>query len=102
MRNFRKSMAAIGAAAFSTMSLFSFSSQAATFTWNGATVNWNLATNWQTGAPATDGTADLLFTSTGVTGTSGSPLLQNISASYNAKSITFSPTALSFFIGGSP
>ena len=57
---------------------------AATSTWTGGgapSVNWSLAANWTPGAPTSSRTTDLIFAGTTNTGTSGTPLNNDVTGS---------------------
>ncbi len=71
-------------------------------TWNGGggNVNWSTAGNWTGGAPTSSTNTNIIFAGSTNLGTSGTPLIQNITATMAINSITFSNTAGAFFIGG--
>lgn len=74
------------------------SSQAATFTWNGAggDNNWSTAGNWAGGvAPANDGTAAIILAGS-------SKLTPNLDTNWDVVSLNFSNNAGAFVLGGSP
>src|SRR6266513_3690212 len=70
-------------------------------TWNGGGGNvlWGTGANWIGGVPPTNG-ANITFAGNTNTGTSGTPLNQNIGAPLQLNMLTFSATAGSFFLGG--
>src|SRR4029077_7029907 len=90
---------------------FSASALAATSTWTGGgapSVNWSLAANWTPGAPTSSQTTDLIFAGTTNTGTSGTPLNNDLAGSVGTGSIVavnlnataFSSGGGAFFLGG--
>lgn len=83
--------------------IVSSSASAASFTWNGngGNVNWNTAGNWTGNTPPTSHMAtEVIFAGTTNTGTSGTPLNQNIGDPMTIMSIAFANNAGTFYIGG--
>ncbi|MGH7179833.1 MAG: hypothetical protein ACREJC_20830 [Tepidisphaeraceae bacterium] len=104
MRSNRKSRTAFCAATAIGASMLGARALATTYTWNGGggNVNWSTGTNWVGGSAATSAdTTDLVFQGTTNTGTSGTPLNQNITSGFLFNSMTFASGASAFFIGGS-
>ena len=73
--------------------------QAQTWSGLGGNVNWNTGGNWQ-GGTAPGAGASLIFAGTTNTGTSGTPLNQNIGAPLTLNSIAFNSGAGTFYLGG--
>ena len=74
-----------------------------TSTWTGGgapSVTWSTGTNWGGTAPMSASTTDLIFAGTTNTGTSGTPLNQNIATPFLFNSLTFSSGGGAFFLGG--
>lgn len=76
---------------------------AGTWTWSGTggNVNWSTGGNWGGTAPTSANTTDLIFAGTTNTGTALTPLNQNITGTFQLKTITFASGSGSFFLGGS-
>jgi autotransporter-associated beta strand repeat len=77
--------------------------RAATFTWSGdSSTNqlWSNGANWAGIAPLSSNTTDLVFAGTTNTGTSGSPLNNDIATPFVLNSITFNSGGGAFFLGG--
>jgi autotransporter-associated beta strand protein len=76
--------------------------QAGSWTWSGSggSVNWNVAGNWGGSIPTSANTTDLTFAGTTNTGTAGTPLNQNINATFQLRTIMFATGSGNFFLGG--
>src|SRR5438309_365346 len=75
----------------------------ATSTWTGdSSTNqlWSNGANWGGVAPTSAATTDLIFAGTTNTGTSGTPLNQNIATPFVLNTITFNSGGGTFFLGG--
>lgn len=77
--------------------------QAAVSTWNGGggNVNWSTPGNWDV-TPVSSAGTDIIFAGITNTGTSGTPLNQNIFNPFRLNTLTFSAGGGAFFIGGGP
>lgn len=81
--------------------LLSFANDSLGQTWNGGgTTSFSDPANWTGGTPVSNGATTLNFGGITNTGTSGSPLQQDIGSPMSFGSITFDNTAGPFFIGG--
>jgi fibronectin-binding autotransporter adhesin len=70
------------------------------WTGNGGNVNWITGANWGGTAPTSSTTTDLTFGGSTNPGTALNPLNQNINATFQLRSISFSNGSGSFFLGG--